>query len=956
MKGTSSHNLKLPKLAISLLMMWMVSLVAAEKVVVQLKWEHEFQFAGYYAAQWEGYYQDKGIEAELRSAVTSDKEIINVVDEVISGRADFGIGGLDILTAIDQGEELFILAPLFQKSPTVIVTAGGLVVESIDDLVGLRVGMEDASSSNSEIMSMFRFHGVDPGSINLHSRTPLVKDLSDGILDAIITYGVSAQYQARELGYDINLVETSKFGIHFFGDVLYTRKSFYQENPRLVNDFVEASLKGWEHALNNKSKLVDRISTELPRYLIQYDNIHDYNEFASEYIDQYIQWPEIELGNLNFNQWNQIYNDLRYIGIFESDWNPSNYIWQKVGIDYASLFRYLLIICIVFLMALNFYFYKESKIYRYLMMLVVVAVVSIYFLFEKNIKSHYLQESKFQSLVELESMKSMLTRIMDGNIALLKSFATHISQNPEITLSEYNTYAEQVIEYGRALSHFAAAPDLIIKLVYPLQDNEPIVGFDYTKSNVFLDSVLATTHSDQVVVSGPNNLLQGGDAIIARVAIYENNDRTKFWGVLSAAIDFKLFLSMSGVFQQDSVIKTAIMKTGDDERVVHGNQALFVDENAVSVKFKMGNSNWRMVAKPEDGWDYPSNQLWLWRLIPVVVLNLIFYILYLRNKQEVRNQIYKATLQRNEQLLLEVGELAHIGGWRIDSQGNVTQWTAISEGVLGHYFPTKINHIDEIISLLPNHEAQRVRMSFQTALTEGVPFDLEVKYINQKDQTRWVRIISDEFTRNYEGFEVTGAIQDITYYKNINELIEYQATHDSLTNLLNRNSLIERAHKLIAAQESDYQFMVLFIDIDDFKSINDSLGHHSGDQFLKMVAKTLSKIFSPDGILARYSGDEFVAVMPYQHDGVEHITQQVLDAIRKDYEIEGTHVVCSCSVGVSLYPQHSHSIHDLVSKADMAMYSAKQSGKKCMFCVFASFDGKSRKKSHIKNSITTCID
>ncbi len=89
---------------------------AADKVVLQLRWDHQFQFAGYYAALWKGYYSDAGLEVTIRTPFKEGKGIVNSVDEVVSGRADFGIGGADLLVALDKEKPVVVVSTFFQES------------------------------------------------------------------------------------------------------------------------------------------------------------------------------------------------------------------------------------------------------------------------------------------------------------------------------------------------------------------------------------------------------------------------------------------------------------------------------------------------------------------------------------------------------------------------------------------------------------------------------------------------------------------------------------------------------------------------------------------------------------------------------------------------------------------------------------------------------------------------
>ena len=113
--------------------------VAAEKVSLQLRWDHQFQFAGYYAAQWQGYYANAGFEIEIRSAIKPDGTIISATQEVAKGHADFGVGAADILIARDQGIPLVVLASIFQQSAAAFYAREGTPLQAPVDLLKLRV-------------------------------------------------------------------------------------------------------------------------------------------------------------------------------------------------------------------------------------------------------------------------------------------------------------------------------------------------------------------------------------------------------------------------------------------------------------------------------------------------------------------------------------------------------------------------------------------------------------------------------------------------------------------------------------------------------------------------------------------------------------------------------------------------------------------------------------------------
>ncbi|GEM_PF-3395163 len=157
------------------------------------------------------------------------------------------------------------------------------------------------------------------------------------------------------------------------------------------------------------------------------------------------------------------------------------------------------------------------------------------------------------------------------------------------------------------------------------------------------------------------------------------------------------------------------------------------------------------------------------------------------------------------------------------------------------------------------------------------------------------------------------------------------AYHDTLTNLPNRRYLVEKIEQQIQeAQASDCSFAVLFMDLDRFKEINDTLGHHAGDQLIQKIAKRLLACMRAEDTVARIAGDEFVALLPlHGADSAEakEVACTIMEAIRQPCLIYGQELTVTTSIGAAVYPQDAQDAEGLLQAADRAMYEAKASGK-----------------------------
>lgn len=176
---------------------------------------------------------------------------------------------------------------------------------------------------------------------------------------------------------------------------------------------------------------------------------------------------------------------------------------------------------------------------------------------------------------------------------------------------------------------------------------------------------------------------------------------------------------------------------------------------------------------------------------------------------------------------------------------------------------------------------------------------------------------------------------DVTERKNAQAKMEHMAHHDALTGLPNRVQLVKRLeHELRRAERHGYYGAVLFIDLDQFKTINDSLGHPVGDQVLQEVSRRLTQTVREEDLVARLSGDEFVVVLTVLDQNIEvaalragEISEKIRTVISQPIVYDNMDLRVTCSVGVVVYPDKNNSVHELLRYADTAMYQVKEKGR-----------------------------
>ena len=211
-------------------------------------------------------------------------------------------------------------------------------------------------------------------------------------------------------------------------------------------------------------------------------------------------------------------------------------------------------------------------------------------------------------------------------------------------------------------------------------------------------------------------------------------------------------------------------------------------------------------------------------------------------------------------------------------------------------------------------------------------FESEHRVLHSDDQYRWVLsrglAVRDEDGKAYR---VAGSLTDITSRKLAETRLAHEAVHDSLTGLPNRTHLMEQLRsKLILVKEGlTTNFAVLFVDLDRFKVINDSLGHQAGDFLLKEVAARFESALRPNDMVARLGGDEFVVLVNEvkTDEMVAAIARRILSSLEDPIEVEGQNIYTSASIGIVFANEMCESADDLIRDADFAMYRAKENGK-----------------------------
>ena len=301
-----------------------------------------------------------------------------------------------------------------------------------------------------------------------------------------------------------------------------------------------------------------------------------------------------------------------------------------------------------------------------------------------------------------------------------------------------------------------------------------------------------------------------------------------------------------------------------------------------------------------------------------------------RKQVEERLRALNLQLQEKTQLLQGMQSLSQIGGWEFDLVARKVVWTdelhRILETSPRDYQPL----IGDTKRFLAPASQARIGAAIDDAKPGDRPLDLELEAVTAKGRAVWVHVVMNLVWDQGQQIRRLAMVHDITERRSAEKVIWEQAHFDPLTGLPNRRMLRDRLEQDIRqSRRGRGELAVLFIDLDRFKEVNDTLGHDFGDLLLVEAARRIQGCVRETDTVARMGGDEFTVLLTdlKSNSQLERILQKILDALAAMFQLRDEQVFVSGSVGVTLYPIDATEIEDLYKNADQALYAAKGAGR-----------------------------
>ena len=581
--------------------------------------------------------------------------------------------------------------------------------------------------------------------------------------------------------------------------------------------------------------------------------------------------------------------------------------------------------------------------------MVLVAVLFI----DSNERKQTIRDERLYVTERLSATRARLEAAINIPVSTTRAIAVIYAAHADMPGHEFASLAAQAKAFSPSIIDIALFRDTTVSHVYPREGNEKLIGLDFRKLPLQWPTYQNMMDTQQPQVAGPLKLAErdASEAVVVRMPVYRTDPDTgnkQFIGAVGAPFLFSSLLREAGLPDIEETLHVAMRGRdgrGSRGEVFYGDPQVFA-MRPILQKVSLPGGEWEIAAYPRSGWGAASQTVYVIRLLGLAIGLLaalwaygLFRHLQLRTENEQRLRDSEAQLKLHDSALNVAASAIVI----TDREARITWANQAFTKLTGYGLDEVIGrHCGELVK--SGHQDRQFYEEMWQAILFGQVWHGEL--INRrKDGT----LYHDEMTitpvlgKDGEITHFVAMKHDISARKISEEHLKNLAFYDQLTQLPNRRLLIDRLGQALAASKRSGRYgALMFLDLDNFKPLNDEHGHDVGDLLLIEAARRISNCVRAEDTVARFGGDEFVAMLKeLDEDSAASVTrasgvaEKIRAALAEPYRLEllqaennvtiVTHH-CTASIGVILFINHEYSEEDIIKQADIAMYRAKAAG------------------------------
>lgn len=846
-------------------------------VSLQLNWHPQFEYAGFFAAIKQGYYQKNGLNVQVKHWHPDS----HIVKDVSLGRLDFGVVYGSAVADFAKGMPIKLVMPTLQFSPMVYLShepikrwedLDGKVIIDQDNLYlkDLLVKLKGSSTHENNLI-------YKPSIGDLHA-------FIDGKVDLYAAYETNEPYRLKKMGVPFHILDPKSYGVQGYGDLLVTSEKFAAEHPDLVYKFKQATIKGWQYALKHPKEIVD--------YLISHYPVRKSREALldeAEKLERFIRSGDTPIGDIDLYKLKVMASEAKDVGLINQQqfnhFEPDKFVFNSGKLHFTP----------------------EELAYLAKNPIVKLANDVNWGPFQFiNDKGKYagITADYFHLLSEKLGLTFQTVKHKNWNQVVAMAEAGKLDVYPcAVATPERQTYMKFTRPYLSFPMVLVGRDSMSYVNGYSELNGQKVASVKGGWSAEFLKK-----HFPNIIVVPVATVKEGIEAVIeGRAKAFSGN-----LGVINFTLQQYGLTGVSVVGQSSHRFDIAVGVQKD-------NPILFniLQKGLDSITDKERQKIYNKWVKLEVIQKLDSTQLITIAIaVTIVVFTLLTLALvyrYQKNKQQsyinqVHELTYAAMIDMSDYTLVQVS----------DSYARLTGYSR--DELLGKNYLTLASH-----RVPPEKQQQLIER-----LLSGQSWQGEISGINKSGEEYWVALTLTPI-KNVMGnvSHVWATRVDITDKKRIEKL----NIIDEMTGLYNRrhfNEVIER--EINRAKRTEIPLALAMIDVDFFKSINDTYGHQRGDEVLKQVAQCFQKSFgrASDAVF-RMGGEEFLILSTFESEEAfsHHLERLCHEVAALDIKNDGSeYAVLTISIGGVFYRHHQlEDASSLYHEADQKLYQAKQTGR-----------------------------
>ncbi|MGE0052251.1 MAG: diguanylate cyclase [Arcobacter sp.] len=875
------------KSKILLIILLFTFVYSQEKVTLQLKWFHQFQFAGYYAAKEKGFYDEVGLDVEIKERDLK----FNNIEQVIKGESQYGVADSALFLYKITNEPVVIVAPIFQHSANVLISLKNSGIDSPYDLNNKNISIYANSTDSFTILAMLKKLGIKPNFLPERKSDDYLKLITKQI-DLTSAYLSNEPFYFKEKDIDINVIDPIFYGFDFYGDMLFTNKEEAINHPSRVEKFKRATLKGWEYALNHKEEIVQLIYN---KYSAKKSIEH--LMFEADVIQKMVDIKNVPLGTLDKGRFKYISDLYKDYGLDNKNLNVKDFIFDEFE-NHLNLTKE----------ELNFIKNKKEITY---------CIDPNWMPFEKNIESKHIGITADYFKIFQEELSIPFKFVPTTNWSESLSFI----ENKKCDFLSLLIVSEKRKKFLNFTKPYLQSPlvvvtrndEIFISNILDIENKKVGIVKDYA----FIE-ILKKKYPNLNIVEvkdiedGLNRVkskeLYGFIDTLTTVAYMIQN---KYVTQLKISGKFDETLDLSIGTRYDEPLLTNIFNKVINSVSSEDKQMIFNKYTSIKVEEKM---------------DY--KQIVLWVLGTIFLFGIILFI-FINANLKLTKEIRKR--EEIEKRLKSFNELIdeNIISSSTDLRGYITD---VSNAFcrISKYSREELIGKNQNIVRHPDMSSEVYKELWKTISSNKI-WEGEIKDRAKDGTDYWIHIkITPKFDEFNNKIGYISIKQDITDKKIIEEI----SITDGLTNLYNQRYFNDFSQKFINSAKRENHFIsFLIIDVDYFKQYNDTYGHLMGDNVLKKVATALKDYSSrSDDYCFRLGGEEFgILFKSKNQEKAFQFAKMILKNI-ENLKIEHKSSIVSKYITVSMglfsdYSKNIIDIDDIYKKADKMLYLAKETGR-----------------------------